>query len=131
MRRLSVFLLLVLLPAACKRATVEPKTVRVAVIGGMVMTGMWEKLSAQFEKDTGLKVEVAVCGNKEVIGPAFREGVADLAAFFERIHDPGRAGVADAQTALQNGDAGTIALADDFNALFDQLFVRVVFLRFR
>ena len=78
MRRLSVFLLLVLLPAACKRATVEPKTVRVAVIGGMVMTGMWEKLSAQFEKDTGLKIEVAVCGNKEVIGPAFREGVADV-----------------------------------------------------
>lgn len=78
MRRLSVFLLLVFLPLACKRATAEPKAVRVAVIGGMVMTGMWEKLSEQFEKDTGLKLEVAVCGNKEVIGPAFREGMADV-----------------------------------------------------
>ena len=72
------FALLLLLQAGCREKPPEPKTVRVAVIGGMVMTGMWEKLSAQFEKDTGLKVEVAVCGNKEVIGPAFREGVADV-----------------------------------------------------
>ncbi len=56
----------------------EPKVVRVAVIGGMVMSGMWEELSAQFEKDTGVKVEVAICGNKEVICPAFREGIADV-----------------------------------------------------
>lgn len=62
----------------CEDSKSSPEPVRVAVIGGMVMSGVWEKLSAQFEKDTGVKVELAVTGNKEVIGPAFREGVADV-----------------------------------------------------
>lgn len=70
-------ILLVLSLAGCKPSGGE-KSVRVAVIGGMVMSGMWEKLSTQFEKDTGVKIELALCGNKEVIGPAFREGVADV-----------------------------------------------------
>lgn len=70
-------MLMLLLLAGCKPAA-ETRTVRVAVIGGMVMSGMWETLSAQFEKDTGVKVELVVCGNKEVIGPEFRKGVADL-----------------------------------------------------
>jgi len=66
------------LQSGCREKEAEAKSVRVAVIGGMVMSGMWAKLSAQFEKETGVKVEVAICGNKEVICPAFREGIADV-----------------------------------------------------
>ncbi|MBE2204181.1 MAG: substrate-binding domain-containing protein [Chthoniobacterales bacterium] len=76
MRKVLGILLLALV-AGCKPSP-EPKVVRVAVIGGLVMSGMWDKLSGQFEKDTGVKVVLVISGNKEVIGPAFREGVADV-----------------------------------------------------
>jgi len=72
-----VVLLFLAAGIGCRPAPAQ-KPVRVAVIGGMVMSGMWEKLSTQFEKDTGVKIELAVCGNKEVIGPAFRDGIADV-----------------------------------------------------
>lgn len=73
-----LLLLLAFLPSACNRAPEEPETIRVAVIGGMVMSGMWEKLSAKFEKETGFRLEVVATGPKEVIGPAFRTGIADV-----------------------------------------------------
>lgn len=55
-----------------------PQPVRVAVIGGMTMTGMWPRLAAQFEAETGIPVELIVTGPKGVLVPAFREGRADL-----------------------------------------------------
>lgn len=66
-----------LLWSGCERPP-EDRPIRVAVIGGMVMTGMWEKLTEQFEKDTGRKIELVAVGPKEVLIPAFREGKVDL-----------------------------------------------------
>ena len=56
----------------------DRRPVRVAVIGGMTMTGMWDKLAAQFEADTGWKTEVVITGPKEVISEPFKKGEADV-----------------------------------------------------
>ena len=42
------------------------------------MTGMWEKLTAQFEADTGWKIELVVTGPKDVISEPFKKGEVDL-----------------------------------------------------
>ena len=52
--------------------------VRVAVIGGMVMTGVWQGIAKQFEADTGYKVKVVMAGNKQVLVESFRKGDADF-----------------------------------------------------
>jgi len=75
------FLVIFLLLAACHPASSQPGPVRVAVIGGMVMTGLWHQIAEQFEKDTGCAVEVVVTGPKEIIAPAFRKGGIDLITF--------------------------------------------------
>lgn len=74
-----MILLGVCLAASCQPA--KPKPVRVAVIGGMVMTGLWHHIAEQFEKDTGCEIEVVSAGPKEVIAPAFRKGGIDLITF--------------------------------------------------
>ncbi len=76
--RTILFILVAVLLAGCGKPSPEPRTIRVAVIGGMVMSGMWAELAAQFEHDTGLHLDVVATGPKEVIGPAFREGTADV-----------------------------------------------------
>jgi tungstate transport system substrate-binding protein len=57
---------------------VQPESVRVAVIGGLVETGFWEALATRFEKATGHRVEVVASGPKRVIAEVFRRGEADL-----------------------------------------------------
>jgi tungstate transport system substrate-binding protein len=52
--------------------------VRVAVIGGMIMTGVWQEIAKQFEADTGYKVKVVMAGNKQVLVESFRKGEADF-----------------------------------------------------
>lgn len=59
MKRLLALLLLV---TACQPAAQKPRPVRVAVIGGMVVTGLWQHVAEQFEKDTGCPVEVVATG---------------------------------------------------------------------
>lgn len=72
------FLCFLLLIPGCDRVPAKPESIRVAVIGGMVMSGMWAELSSRFEKDTGLHLELVATGPKEIIAPAFREGGADV-----------------------------------------------------
>lgn len=55
-----------------------PAPIRVAVIGGMTMTGMWQELATAFEADTGLKIETVATGPKSVIAEPFRRGEVDL-----------------------------------------------------
>ncbi len=55
-----------------------PKTVRVAVINGMMMTGLWPEVAKMFEADSGYKVEVAAQGERPALDSAFREGNIDL-----------------------------------------------------
>lgn len=81
MKRIITLLLVTLLTGAgCDRNTAGKGTtpVRVAVIGGMTMTGMWSEVSAAFVKQTGIPVEVAATGPKEILDAAFRKGGIDL-----------------------------------------------------
>ncbi|MEO6846877.1 MAG: substrate-binding domain-containing protein [Chthoniobacterales bacterium] len=73
----SILLCLALLICGCGPKK-DTRTIRVAVIGGMVMTGMWQQLAEQFEKDTGYKIVLVVTGSKEMICPPFRNGEIDL-----------------------------------------------------
>lgn len=80
-RRALAQVALVALLAACGKTpapVADTKVVRVCVIGGMTMTGMWPRLAEKFEQETGLRVELVATGPKEVIIPVFREGRADL-----------------------------------------------------
>ena len=53
-------------------------SVKVAVIGGMTMTGMWAEVSEMFEAKTGIKVRVVATGPRPKIEKPFKEGKADL-----------------------------------------------------
>lgn len=67
--------------AACspKTATADTKPViRVAVIGGMTMTGFWQELAAKFEADTGWKTQLVITGPKTVISEPFKRGEVDV-----------------------------------------------------
>jgi len=77
MRRIVAAILI--LANGCAPAPPKEKTaVRVAVVAGMVMTGMWQEMSKQFEADMGYPVKVTVAGNKQVLDEAFRKGEADF-----------------------------------------------------
>jgi len=54
------------------------RVVRTAVIGGMMMTGLWPEIARRFEAATGYKVEVVAAGPRPVLAEAFRAGKADL-----------------------------------------------------
>ncbi|HPV41349.1 MAG TPA: substrate-binding domain-containing protein [Spirochaetota bacterium] len=56
----------------------DPKIVRTAVIGGMIMTGLWKEISKRFEAKTGYRVVVVAHGPRPILDRAFREGKADL-----------------------------------------------------
>jgi tungstate transport system substrate-binding protein len=63
--------------ASCSRAP-QQSDVRVAVIGGMVMSGMWQQMAAAFTKETGIKITAVAVGPKEILDKAFRAGNVDL-----------------------------------------------------
>jgi len=68
------------LATACTRrpSSDEKPVIRVAVIGGMTMTGMWQELAAKFEADTGWKTKLVVTGPKAVLSEPFKKGEIDL-----------------------------------------------------
>jgi tungstate transport system substrate-binding protein len=76
------FLVLALLAVvSCRKtpAPLEPQPVRVAVIGGMVTTtGLWQAVSARFEKATGIKVQLVITGQREICADYLRNGKVDL-----------------------------------------------------
>lgn len=56
-----------------------PRTsIRVAVVGGLVLCGVWPALAARAEKATGLHIETVAAAPKEGVVPPFRRGEADL-----------------------------------------------------
>lgn len=75
-RILAAFLLLGLVAACHKSEGRRP--IRVAVIGGMTMTGMWQELAAKFESETGWKTELVATGPKAVLAEPFQRGEVDL-----------------------------------------------------
>jgi tungstate transport system substrate-binding protein len=56
----------------------EHRPIRVAVIGGMTITGMWQELASKFEADTGWKTQLVVTGPKDVLSASFKRGEIDL-----------------------------------------------------
>lgn len=54
------------------------KPVRVAVIGGMTMTPLWNEIDRRFQKETGIKTEVVVTGAKPILARAMQEGRVDF-----------------------------------------------------
>lgn len=65
-------------------AAEEPRPeVRVAVIGGMAMSGIWAEAEEAFEVETGWKVRLVAAGPKPVIEAAVRDGGVDLATMHE------------------------------------------------
>ena len=69
-------LLLILVCLSVAGAPEPP--VRVGVIGGMVMTGMWQELTRQVEADTGLKLKLVTGGNKQILVDGFHTGEVDF-----------------------------------------------------
>jgi tungstate transport system substrate-binding protein len=64
--------------SSCSTAMHEKRSVRVAVIGGMMKTGLWPEIARRFEADTGYKVELRAAGDRELLAESFRSGEADL-----------------------------------------------------
>lgn len=77
MRRLTTMFVLFSLTAATLWAEKKPP-LRVAVIGGMVMSGMWPKVADAFEKRYGIPVELAVSGPKHALDAYVRRHPVDL-----------------------------------------------------
>jgi len=58
--------------------SINKKTVRVCVIGGMTMTGLWQQLSQRFEEQSGYQVKLVATGPRQLISAPFRRGEADF-----------------------------------------------------
>ncbi len=72
-------LILLCFQASCHRsAPSATDPVKVAIIGGFMTTGMWEEVTTEFTRQTGIPVEVVSTGPKEIIDTAFRKGGIDL-----------------------------------------------------
>lgn len=66
-------------PAVTPAATqASSPPVRVAVVGGLVLCGVWPALAALAEQATGLSIETVGAAPKEGVVPLFRAGEADL-----------------------------------------------------
>src|SRR5262245_47332685 len=74
----SLLATLALSSCATGPAPEAKRPVRVAVIGGMMKTGLWPEIAGRFEADTGFKVELKAAGNRELLAESFRAGEADL-----------------------------------------------------
>lgn len=75
--RILFFSLLGILCSLPVRAE-EKKPVRVAVIGGMTLGGLWSGLAEKFTADTGWKVVLVTTGPKAVLAEALEGGSVDL-----------------------------------------------------
>lgn len=55
-----------------------PPTVRVAVVGGLALCGVWPLLAVQAGQDLGLQVQTVAASPKEGVVPAFAQGEAQV-----------------------------------------------------
>jgi ABC-type tungstate transport system permease subunit len=65
-----------LLTSAFLDAKEEP--LKVAIIGGMISSGLWQKVADAFEKRHGIKSEVVIAGNKKLLDPYVRSNSVDF-----------------------------------------------------
>jgi len=66
--------------ATCEagQSDVAKGQVKVAVVGGLLLSGVWPALAERASKATGLKIETVAAAPKEGVVPVFRNGEADL-----------------------------------------------------
>src|SRR5262245_28946501 len=98
MKRLLLVTVPVILACAlpgCSTTPVAKRPIRVAVIGGMIKTGLWQEIAKRFSAESGFAVDLAMTGNREVLATAFREGQADV-------------------LTMHSGDISTDLVADGF-----------------
>ncbi len=60
------------------QASRDNNVVRTCVIGGAIMTGLWDRISEKFEARTGYKVKIVSTGPRPKISKSFQRGEADL-----------------------------------------------------
>lgn len=58
--------------------TYAAEALKIAVVGGIQMCGVWDKLAPKIEKATGVSIDVTAAAPKTMIIPEFRRGNADL-----------------------------------------------------
>ncbi|MES2595375.1 MAG: substrate-binding domain-containing protein [Verrucomicrobiota bacterium] len=74
----TLFLIALLLCPLLASAQQAKAPIRVAVIGGMTLGGMWPEMAEQFTKETGWAVELVSTGPKAVLAEALKGGSVDL-----------------------------------------------------
>ncbi len=96
---IALFVIILICCVGCQSRNSHSVTkrgvVRVAVIGGMAMTGLWQDVSQMFEKETGYSVELVATGPRHGLAEALREGRVDL-------------------LTMHSGDITTILVADGY-----------------
>jgi tungstate transport system substrate-binding protein len=66
------------LPMTSAWAAKSVPTVRVAVVGGLQLCGVWPELARRAEAATGLRIETVAAAPKEGVVPSFASGEAEL-----------------------------------------------------
>lgn len=99
----------------CSALSAQAEDLRVAVVGGLELCGVWPRLAARLEAATGVRIVTVPGGPKEAVVPLFRAGDADLLL----IHGGDEAfalagdGVADAMTVWGFNEHVFVGPADD------------------
>lgn len=75
---LAILLALCLATGEAAQDTSAEAQVKVAVVGGLVLSGVWPALAKRAGKATGLVIETVAAAPKEGVVPIFRDGEADL-----------------------------------------------------
>jgi len=75
---LAILLVICLGTSEAAQDTTAEARVKVAVVGGLVLSGVWPALAKRAGKATGLVIETVAAAPKEGVVPIFRDGEADL-----------------------------------------------------
>lgn len=75
---LAILLALCLATGEAAQDTSAEARVKVAVVGGLVLSGVWPAFAKRAGKATGLVIETVAAAPKEGVVPIFRDGEADL-----------------------------------------------------
>jgi tungstate transport system substrate-binding protein len=65
-------------PSAAFRNAPTGPSIRVAVIGGMTFTGVWDALAKRYQQQHGVRLDLIVTGEKNDITHVFKQGGVDL-----------------------------------------------------
>lgn len=75
---LSILLAICFATSEAAQDTTPETPVKVAVVGGLSLSGVWPALTKRASKATGLQIETVAAAPKEGVVPLFRDGEADL-----------------------------------------------------